>query len=203
MSLKFENLRKSEEIEENERSLREAVIEIKTGNASYVLPAEQINIDAIREATGATELKSIKVSVNIRNSNADTMKIVQNTSRNEGNTVVANPVDFEVTCEANGKVVNVRRFNAYVERTIEIPDGIDPSKITTGVVLNEDGSFTHVPTVIVKIGDKYFAKINSLTNSTYSVMWNPKSYKDAQGWYKQAVNIVPPIKHQTRHQHTS
>ena len=81
------------------------------------------------------------------------------------------------------------RFNGYVERTIAIPDGIDPSKITTGIVLNSDGTFSHVPTSIVMINGKYYAKINSLTNSTYSVIYNPVTFTDVSShWAKNAVN---------------
>jgi len=68
-----------------------------------------------------------------------------------------------------------------VERTIEIPDGIDPGKITTGIILNEDGTFSHVPTIITLIDGKYYAKINSLTNSTYSVIFNHVEFADAAG----------------------
>jgi hypothetical protein len=72
---------------------------------------------------------------------------------------------------------------------VAIPDGIDPSKITTGIVLNSDGTFSHVPTIITKINGKYYAKINSLTNSTYSVIWSPKTFKDVENhWAKDAVN---------------
>jgi len=42
---------------------------------------------------------------------------------------------------------------------------------------------------IIKIGDKYFAKINSLTNSTYSVIYNQVQFIDAQDhWAKGTIN---------------
>jgi hypothetical protein len=72
---------------------------------------------------------------------------------------------------------------------IAIPEGVDPSKITTGVILNADGTFSPVPTVITMIDGKYYAKINSLTNSTYAVIYSPKSFKDvAQHWAEKNVN---------------
>jgi len=83
----------------------------------------------------------------------------------------------------------VSRFNRYVQRTIAIPDGVDPSRITTAVVLNTDGTFSHVPTSIVVVNGKYYAQINSLTNSTYSVIWNHREFTDAENhWAKEAVN---------------
>jgi hypothetical protein len=76
-----------------------------------------------------------------------------------------------------------------VERTIAIPDGVDPSKITTAVVVDPDGSTRHVPTKVVKVDGKYYAQISSLTNSTYSVVWHPLEFSDvANHWAKNAVN---------------
>ena len=70
-----------------------------------------------------------------------------------------------------------------------IPDAVDSGKITTGIVLNPDGSFRHVPTQIVVINGKYYAKLNSLTNSIYSVIYNPVTFADVSShWAKDAVN---------------
>lgn len=56
-------------------------------------------------------------------------------------------------------------------------------------MLNEDGTFSHVPTTIVVINGKYFAKINSLTNSTYTVIYNPVTFTDVTiHWAKDAIN---------------
>jgi hypothetical protein len=98
-------------------------------------------------------------------------------------------VDYTVTCSYGGHTVNVSSFNTYVERTVAIPDGVDPSKITTGIVVNPDGTIHHVPTRVTVIGGKYYAVINSLTNSTYSVIWNPIAFSDMKNhWAKASVN---------------
>ena len=169
---------------------KEATLEIKTETVTYTLPASQINIDAVSAQLGSqVELKDIKVNVKIAEPPADTVKIVEDTANKNSYQLVVKPVEFEITCTSGDTTVAVSRFNGYVERTIAIPDGIDPSKITTGIVLNSDGTFSHVPTSIVMIGGKYFAKINSLTNSTYSVIYNPVTFTDvASHWAKDAVN---------------
>ncbi len=144
---------------------KEAVLEIKTETVTYTLPASQINIDAVSSQLGSqVDLKDIKVSVKIAEPPADTVKIVEDTANKGGYQLVVKPVEFEITCTSGDQTVEVSRFNGYVERTIAIPDGVDPSKITTGIVLNADGTFSHVPTQIVVIDGKYYAKINSLTN---------------------------------------
>ena len=167
---------------------KEAVLEIKTGTVSYTLPASQINIDSVSAQLGSqVALKDIKVSVSIAEPKADTVKIIEDTANKGNYQLVVKPVEFTITCTSGDKTVDVSKFNGYVERTVAIPDGIDPSKITTGIVLNADGTFSHVPTQIVNIDGKYFAKINSLTNSTYSVIWNPIEFNDVVNYWAQAA----------------
>ncbi len=169
---------------------KSATLEIKTQTVSYTLPASQINIDAVSSQLGSqVALKDIKVSVKIGEASTDTVRIVTDTAAKNGLQIVVKPVEFEITCTSGDKTVHVNKFNAYVERMVAMPDGIDPSKITTGIVLNSDGTFRHVPTSLVMINGKYFAKINSLTNSTYSVIWNPVSFADTQThWAQTAIN---------------
>jgi hypothetical protein len=169
---------------------KDATLEIKTDTVTYTLPASQINIDDVSSLIGSqVALKDIKVSVKIAEPSADTVKIIESTASKNSYQLVVKPVEFEITCTSGSKTVEVSKFNGYVERTIAIPDGVDPTKITTGIVLNADGTFRHVPTEVVTINGKYYAKINSLTNSTYSVIWNPVEFKDvATHWAKVAVN---------------
>ena len=169
---------------------KEAVLEIKTENVTYTLPASQINIDSVSKQIGEQVLlKDITVNVSISKSSDKTAQIVEDTANKNNYQLVVKPIDFEITCTSGGKTVDVSRFNGYVQRTAAIPDGVDPTKITTGIVLNNDGTFSHVPTQIITINGKLFAKINSLTNSTYSVLWHPLEFKDVEKhWAKEAIN---------------
>ncbi len=168
----------------------QAVLEIKTEKATYTLPAQQINIDAISGQIGrSVDLQDIKVQIEIAASTDATVQIVENAAAEGSFAIVVPPLDFKVSAVYGDTVVDVDRFNAYVERTIAIPEGVDPNKITTGVVVDPDGTARHVPTKVVLIDGKYYAKINSLTNSTYSVVWHPLEFSDvADHWAKEAVN---------------
>lgn len=169
---------------------KSAVLEIKTDTVTYILPAAQINIDAVLGQIGENvSLQDIIVSVKVAEPPADTVRIVEDTAQTGGYQIVVKPVQFEITCTSGDRTVEVSRFNGYVERTVAIPDGVDPAKITTGIVLNDDGTFRHVPTQIIMIDGKYYAKINSLTNSVYSVIYNPVDFNDMSNhWAKEAVN---------------
>ena len=169
---------------------KQAVLEIKTENATYTIPAAQINIDDLSEKLGRqTALKDITVDIKISASSDAIAKLVEDTANSKGYKVVVNPVDFDITCYKGNSSVNVTEFNGYVERMLVVPQGVDTSKITTGVVYNSNGTFSHVPTQITVIDGKYYARINSLTNSSYSVIWSPRTFADVEKhWAKDAVN---------------
>ncbi len=169
---------------------KEAILEIRTDTATYTLPASEINIDAVSAQLGSlVVLKDIKVSVSIAEPSADTVKIVEDSANKNSYQLVVAPVEFTITCTSGNKTIDVSKFNGYVERTIAIPAGVDPSKITTGLVVNPDGTTHHVPTRVTIINGKYYAVINSLTNSTYTVVWNPMEFADVSAhWAKDTIN---------------
>lgn len=69
-------------------------------------------------------------------------------------------------------------FDHYVQRKLAISEGIDPSKVTTGVVVQSDGTVRHVPTKIIQNEGESYAVISSLRNSTYSLVINSSQFKD-------------------------
>ncbi len=168
---------------------KESVLEIKTEQYTYTLPVSQIDIDAVSDQLGKqVDMKDIEVSVKVSEPSSETVKIMKDTANKNNYQIVVKPVEFEISCTSGDKTVRLSRFNAYVERMIAIPEGIDPYKISTGIVLNDDGTFFHVPTAIVIIDGKHYAKINSLNNSVYSVIYSPKAFKDLENhWAKKEV----------------
>lgn len=169
---------------------KSSTLVLKTKTAAYTLPAEQIDIDTISQQLGqGVSLADIKVSIRIAEPSTSMIKAIENTATHEGFTVVVPGVDFDITCTHNGKSVEVKEFNSYVERLVAIPKNIDPSKITTGIVIDEKGNVRHIPTQVTKIEDNYFAKMNSVTNSTYTIIWNPITYADVENhWAVDSIN---------------
>jgi hypothetical protein len=169
---------------------KKTILEVETDKVIYRLPAEDFNIDSVSDALGNNvDLSDIKIKVEITEADEDTVKLVEDTAKEGKYKIVVKPIEFKIAAEYNGKSVEVSEFNNYVERLIEIPEGIDPNAITTGIIYDTDNSFVHVPTQIIVIDGRYYAKINSLTNSTYSVIYNPKEFPDVSNhWAKEAVN---------------
>lgn len=169
---------------------KRVVLEVKTDSAKFTLPSEQINMDLISKQFGSSvALQDIKVQIEISASTSDMVKIVDNAAAKRGFTSVVPPIDFSIRANYGDRSIEILKFNDYVKRTIAIPEGVDPSKITTGVAVDENGTIRHVPTKVTQIDGKYYATINSLTNGTYSVVWNPLQFKDvANHWSRDAVN---------------
>ncbi|WP_256762184.1 S-layer homology domain-containing protein, partial [Cohnella sp. WQ 127256] len=169
---------------------KQAIIEIKTNHATYALPAEQIDMDSIFDKVGnPSALKDIKIWIEIAALTTDSMRVVENAAAKGTFTLVAPPLSFTIKAEYAGSIVDVSRFNTYVERIIALPDGVDRNKVTTGIAIEADGSVRHVPTKVIANENKYYAVINSLTNSTYAVVWNPLEFQDVSNhWAQKAVN---------------
>ncbi len=169
---------------------KNAVLEINTENATYILPASKINIEKIALELGK-DLKDITISIKIEESSDEKTDLAEKNAKKHKHKLVTKPIDFDITVTNGDKTIDVSKFDSYIERMIAIPDGVNPKEIATAVVLNKDGSFSHIPTSIVLVNGKYYAKIKSMTNSTYTVIANTETYSDVQKhWSKDAVNTV-------------
>ncbi|MNC06504.1 Endo-1,4-beta-xylanase A precursor [compost metagenome] len=169
---------------------KQAILEIKTAQASYTLPAQQIHMSSISDKIGkSVALQDIIVQIQIAKSSEEALKAAQEAADKGSFSLVAAPVDFTITATYENEAVEVNKFDAFVERTIALPDGVDPSNITTGVVVDNDGTVRHIPTKVIVQDGKYYAVLNSMTNSSYSVVWHPLEFSDvASHWAKSAVN---------------
>lgn len=168
----------------------QAVLEIRTGNATFTLPAGQLDIEALSAQFGkSVALQDIKIQIEISTPTAAEVKAIEAAAQKGSFSLISAPVNFTARGIYGDKSIELSQFNTYVKRTIAIPEGMDPNKITTGVYIDADGSVHHVPTKVVVIEGKYFATINSLTGGTYSVIWHPLEFSDvANHWAKDAVN---------------
>ncbi|VDN47104.1 protein of unknown function [Petrocella atlantisensis] len=139
-------------------------------------------------------MEDIKVDVKITKMDEMIVEKYNELIKENGAESLFSPVSFEVAAK-NTKIkvireeIEISKFSNYVERVMEMPKSVDSSKITTGIVFNSEGTYSHVPTEVFQKEGKWFARINSLTNSEYSVIWNPVTVKSVEDhWSKDAVN---------------
>ncbi|MCG7376588.1 S-layer homology domain-containing protein [Paenibacillus sp. ACRSA] len=169
---------------------KDAELILQTDFGTYTLPANQLQIDRLASELGAgSSLENIVIQLTVSKSSDTTKATVEAAAAKQSNTsIVGSPIDFEVRATVGEKQVQVNQFDTYVERTITLPDDIDPTKITTGVVLLSDGSVLHVPTKVSNTDGHYSAVINSLTNSTYALVYHQATFDDiASHWSRNDV----------------
>ncbi|OJV63348.1 MAG: hypothetical protein BGO41_11530 [Clostridiales bacterium 38-18] len=171
-------------------------VSIKRDHVEYIIPAEEFTINQVASNLGVSEnaLKDIKIEVQITKIDQSVISKYNEVAKNNGSELVFSPVAFDVIAKivkSDGTVekVEINKFSNYVERVIEIPAGVDPKKATTGIVFNSNGTYSHVPTEVFSKDGKWYARLNSMTNSEYSIIWNPIIVESVENhWSKEAVN---------------
>nr|WP_253298209.1 S-layer homology domain-containing protein [Paenibacillus sp. MSJ-34] len=167
-------------------------LDIENLLAIYPVPAGQLDLNAISKQFGKAPLGDIAANIKITRSADDLAKLAREKAEKAGYELLVHPVDLDLTFTHDGQTNRAGLLNGYAVKYIALPEGVDPNRITTGVIVNPDGTVFHVPTVVTKINNRYFAKINDLRSSgTYSVIWNPKDFNDVKNhWAKASANDI-------------
>ncbi|MEN1760406.1 fibronectin type III domain-containing protein [Anoxynatronum sibiricum] len=172
------------------------MLSVKEETIEYRLDVKALTVDQVAALLGVkTEsLKDIEIEVTFTKLSMEEKEALKNELQAQGHELIFEPVAFNIsarTTNQEGEVeeVTLNRFSTYVERIMEIPAEIDPNKVTTGIVINSDGSYAHVPTEVFEKEGKWYAKLQSLTNSAYSAIWNLVEVHSVQDhWSKEHVN---------------
>lgn len=164
-------------------------LRLETETAQYLLPVNQLDLKGICSQFGSgVSLIDIDFEISISKPDQSIVHMIKNSSESGGFSIVVSPVQFEISCTYQGKEITVDNFNGYVDRYIAITDGVDPDQVTAAVVLQADGTLRPVPMKVVKILGKNYAKISSLTNSTYALISNKADFGDTVGhWAEEAI----------------
>lgn len=168
----------------------QATLRIETVLGNYTLPSAQLRIQQLAGELGNNANSAqLQVNVTITRSTEAVINALNNRAARDGFTVAMAPVDFNITASYNNQTSAVNEFTTYVKRELPIPANYDPNRITTAVVIDAQENIHHVPTAVAQQGNTYYAVVNSLTNSNYGLIWNPKEFPDvANHWSKSAVN---------------
>ncbi|XID91554.1 S-layer homology domain-containing protein [Paenibacillaceae bacterium WGS1546] len=169
-----------------------ASLEISNPLAIYPVPGGKMDLSGVSKQLGNAALGDIAVHIDIKRSSDELINKAKSKAAAEGYELLVTSVDLDLTFSHDGKTVRSGQLNGYAAKYIALPEGIDPNRITTGVIVNPDGSVYHVPTVVTKINNRYYAMINDLRSSgTYSVIWNPQDFDDVKKhWGKADVNNI-------------
>ncbi|WP_158302134.1 S-layer homology domain-containing protein [Paenibacillus mesophilus] len=167
---------------------------LEVGNhlAIYPVPGSQLDLNGPAQQWNNAPLGDIEVHVGIKRASDALIGTAKDKAKEQGYELLVDPVDLGLSYSYKGQTVGAGELNGYGVRYIALPDGIDPNRITTGVIVNPDGTVFHVPTVVTKINSRYYAMINDLRSSgTYSVIWNPQDLDDVRShWSRSDVNDI-------------
>ncbi|MFP4457795.1 MAG: InlB B-repeat-containing protein, partial [Clostridia bacterium] len=170
-------------------------LSITTGDVNYVVPTKEVGIEGVAKQLGIStdNLEDIEINIDISYPAADLTKEIEDNIIKEGYEIVSRPVSFEITAKTKtvtgeSKQIAISKFNQFIQRTIEVSENDNDKKISTGVIYDNQGNLLHVPTYIYVEDGVYYARINSLTNSSYTLIWNPKSIGlENNYWAKEAI----------------
>ncbi len=151
------------------------VVEMVSDFAEYALPVEAIDWSEY-------DLKELTVTVEMKKVSGSITKL----PGTEAGEILGDSVEFEVHIFRGDEELSIQRFNQFIERKITVPAN---RQITTAIVYGTDGSYRSVPTEVNVSNGQYSAKVNSLTNSRYMLIWNPMTFEDMTGhWGEKNVN---------------
>ncbi|RKN66119.1 S-layer homology domain-containing protein [Paenibacillus ginsengarvi] len=169
---------------------KQAVLELQTSIGGYELPAGELNLERLREAWGrAMPLSELLIQISAEKApEADSDAIARFAAQN-GHSIVSTPVQFKVTASYKQNSLELSRFGTFVRKFLPIPSPFGPNGVATAVVLNEDGTYRHVPTAVMRRDGRDTADIHSLTNSTYALISNRVKFNDTKDhWAEETVD---------------
>lgn len=170
--------------------MNQAFLDIEAAEAGYTLPAQALHISGVAAEFGEdVALHDIKVNIRIASPSKEQTAVLERVRSTADWAVVAQPVNFVITAEFKGSIVEVNRFNVYVERTIALPPDAQPGDVTTAVIVEADGTIRHAPTAVVQVDGRYYALIRTMNNSLYALVRHQPMFTDTAGhWSHETVS---------------
>ncbi|MCR8632613.1 S-layer homology domain-containing protein [Paenibacillus radicis (ex Xue et al. 2023)] len=168
-----------------------AVLSIKLDNVTYSLPVKLIDVKELAKGLGA-DVKDAKVIISIEKVTGASAAGLESKAKENGLKLLNNGVDFKITVEANGKSTSINDFGStYVERTLEIPNTVDPNKVTAVLYNPATGKLIFVPAIIKVNGGVTDVTIKRPGNSIYAIVESGKTFADLNGhWAKSDIDLL-------------
>ncbi|RJE88734.1 DUF5018 domain-containing protein [Paenibacillus sp. 1011MAR3C5] len=169
---------------------KQAVITFETDKAKYVLPVQQINLEALvslfGESVAQQDIK-LKVEINTRGAE-DTANTIKDAVSQGMFTLLVPPIEFNIQATYGETTVELSKFNTFLEHWIAIPDNVNPDSVTAAVAVEPNGMFRTVPIQVVEIENQHFVKVRSLNNGTFAIVSHAAKFNDVTGhWAEQAI----------------
>lgn len=170
---------------------KHATLEFVTPNGTFRLPADAIRQEEIISGFGSAGMVGPELKILVEISKGDVAKtdVITAKAKAQGMTVLTPPVEFVVKAVYQGKALQLRGFDSYVRLQLPIPAGVDAGRVTTAVMLEEDGSLHPLPFHVTDQDGKKAASLSSVSGGWIALIHYPKTFGDVQGsWAQDVVN---------------
>ncbi|OAS16438.1 Ig-like domain-containing protein [Paenibacillus oryzisoli] len=167
----------------------QAVLLIQTEGASYSLPLQLLDLHTIGKSLGVTQ-DGIQISVTIKAVHGEQAAKAKQTMQQLSAKSISDMIEFQVFAEGAGQSIELKNFNQYVERSLDLHDTIAANEVTA-VMIDASGQLTFVPMMIKQVGGESVAVLKRKGNSAYSVIQYSKTFADlAHHWSRSDVELL-------------
>lgn len=158
----------------------------------YIVPVNALDIKGIAsELNAANDMSGMQIRLEVISPKTEEIKEIGSMFLKQNINIVLPAEELNLIAEniSTGKKIILKPLLDYIQNVVEIPDDIDPYKISTAVMYDKNGSFTHVPTKIMGENGKYYAVANSRTKGVLLFVSGEASFLDVEKhWSKGPVN---------------
>lgn len=164
-------------------------LKVSTASGVYTIPAARIPVQAISGDIGAS-LANLQMQVEISEANDKSPALLETASAQEGFKAVSAPISFKLSYQYGGNTKAIGRYDGYAEMAVIIPDSLTAGDVTTAVILNEDGTVSHLPTRMEQADGRTYAVASTLTSDqTIALVSHASAFADvSEHWAKAIVN---------------
>ncbi|TYP72076.1 S-layer homology domain-containing protein [Paenibacillus methanolicus] len=169
----------------------QAVVALETSFASYDLPVQALQLDALAKQLGVP-MGDMNVSITMEKLSGEDSSKVAEQVKALGGEQLADPIDFGIKVEAGGKALDIHDFDkTFVSRTVHLNKSVDASRATAVMYNPETGKMTFVPAVFEEKDGVMTATMKRTGNSIYTVIEADKQFADtASHWAKQEIGLL-------------
>lgn len=174
-------------------------LEIKSKTGRYILPSESVENSNFEVFGNNINHSQLQLKLRIKEGAVESVELAEIKATEEGIRLLSTPVAFELEASYNGKTIIIKEMGQFVTRMIPLVKTIDASKVATGIVIDEDGSFRPIPTRLIEENGDIYAVLNSVTNSLYTIVENQVTCEKIVGHWAEkeileAINgLVIPV----------
>ncbi|MGN7359772.1 S-layer homology domain-containing protein [Paenibacillus sp. SAF-054] len=168
---------------------KNAVLELETSDGAFKVPAGAIQLDELAAGLGTENLQwpHLKIRLEVSKGDATMADAMEAATKAQGMTLIAAPVQFTVMAAYQGKAIQLGSFASYVQQVLRIPEGVDASRITTAVMMQEGGALHPVPFQMTDLNGKKAVVLTSLSGGRAALTSYPASFGDVKGSWAQDV----------------